>query len=290
MQTGRTGRWVAAWWGAWLAVAVLCAPPGAAAEDTTTEARDLFLEGVKMADEQRWSEAVQYFRQSRALMDRDSTVFNLAVALFRLGRYGESVQAFEDFLGMTEGNARAADAREQARGFVRRAEASLATLILEIAPPEATVSVDGETVDGEGARRELRLDPGSHRLRIEARNHLPQSVRLSLMSSSEASTRVELVPLMGDLDRQAQREESARRAAAAEAAAGGNEGASVAGGDEAATETDEGGRRPLLKSPWFWTAVGVVVVGAGVGLGVGLSGSGGSADPYGGTTGVVLRP
>jgi tetratricopeptide (TPR) repeat protein len=286
MMTARHGTWAGAWWGGWLALAVLVVPAPVGAQDSASEARDLFIQGVKLADQQHWAEAVQHFRKSRALMDRDSTVFNLAVALFRLGRYREAVEAFEDFLDMTDGQAQA-PARQEAKSFLRQAKGSMATLVLEVSPSHATVSVDGEAMEGEGARRELLLDPGPRRLRIEAPNHMAQSLKLSLMSGSEAGTRVELVPLMGDLE--GQRAESARRAAAAQAAADGRGSVSFAG-DGTPADADDGSRRPLLKNPWFWVATGVVLVAAGVGLGVGLSGGGGGSDPYGGSTGVILRP
>jgi tetratricopeptide (TPR) repeat protein len=283
---GRYGtKMRAAWLG--LALAVLAAPGGVAAQGASDEAREQFLQGVQMADDQRWAEAVQHFRQSRALLERDSTVFNLAVALFRLGKYGEAVAAFEDFLEMSEGDAAAAKARAEAQSFMRRAKSSMARVVLEVSPADATVAVDGEPMEGQGTRRELSLDPGSRRLRIEAPNHLAQTLKLSLLSGSEATTRVELVPLMGDLDRQAQREESARRAAAAEAAADGRGGVTYAADG---SPMDDGSRRPLIKNPWFWVAAGAVLVAAGVGLGVGLSGGGGGSDPYGGTTGIVIRP
>jgi hypothetical protein len=272
-------RWAGMGLGLALAMGVLASSPGAArAQGATDEARELFLKGVQMADEQRWGEAVQYFRQSRELMDRDSTVFNLAVALFRAGKYRDAITAFEEFLGMVDPKA-PAQVKSEAQGFLRKARASVAKVQLTVSPENAVVSVDGETLEGTGSQRELILDPGPRRLRIEAPSFLPQTIRLSLMSGAEASTQVELVPLMGDL--QGSQDESVRRGAA--------DGRGVTFGDGQERDRD-GSRRSIFKSPWFWVATGVVLAAVGVGLGVGLSGGGGAGDPYGGSTGVIIRP
>lgn len=258
------------------------------AQGPQEEARELFLKGVEMADQQRWSEAVQSFRRSRALVDRPSTVFNLAVALLRLGRYGESLEAFDDFMGMTDPE-RDAEARKQAEQFMRQARTGRATLVLTVSPEAAVVYVDGERREGEGTDRTLVLDPGRHTLRIEAEGYLAQQLRLSMLSGSETSTAVELVPMMGDLGRQDQMEESRRRQAEAEARAEGRVDRSLTDAGSGSAPAEAGDERSVWKSPWLWVAAGAMLVGAGVGLGVGLSGGDG-ADPYGGTTGVVLRP
>jgi hypothetical protein len=277
-------RWAGMGLGLALAMGVLASTAGAAsAQGATEEARELFRKGVQMADEQRWGEAVQYFRQSRELMDRDSTVFNLAVALFRAGKYRDAITAFEDFLRMVDPKA-PAQVKNEAQGFLRKAKASVAKVQLTVSPENAVVSVDGETLEGTGSQRELVLDPGPRRLRIEAPSHLSQTIRLSLMSGAEVSTQVELVPLMGDLH--GGQDESARRSAAAQAAADGRA-VTFAGEGQ---EPRDGSRRSVFKSPWFWVATGVVLAAVGVGLGVGLSGGGGASDPYGGSTGVIIRP
>src|SRR3989442_6429932 len=82
------------------ALLVLGAPAYAqqpANDATAAQARTFFEQGVQFADQERWGEALEYFRRSRALLERPRTVFNMGNALVRLGRHVETVQALQDF-------------------------------------------------------------------------------------------------------------------------------------------------------------------------------------------------
>lgn len=138
----------------------------------TEQARGLFHQGITLADQDRWAEALAAFQQSLGLVPRASTRFNLARALLRLGRLREAIEAFDAYLA----EARGASEAERIAGATRlRAEAvaALATLRLTGLPEEAEVSVDGALLPGRGAPRVLRVDPGVRRVEVrDAAGHV----------------------------------------------------------------------------------------------------------------------
>ena len=227
-------------------------PPDAAGSEVD-EARELFLRGVELSEQERWGEALELFRRSRAITDRPSTTFNIAVALLRLGRPTEGLTALRDYLRIAgpEDEARRAEAQE----LLELALSSVAELTLEVEPPFAEVRVDGALQAGDTRERVLTLDPGAHTVRVSAERHEPEAFEVSLLTAERASRHVTLQRLPDPIVRPVTPEPPPEPA--------------------------------LLEQPWLWIVAGVIVVGAGVGIGVALAS--GTEDPYPGTTGVVLQ-
>jgi len=302
---------------------VLAAPSRAMAQQPSTDdssrARALFTRGVELADDERWGEAVEYFRRSRALVERPSTVFNLGNALLRLGRYNEAVRAFQDFLAMP--NAQDAGQRAQAEQAMATARESLGRLVLTVSPDTAHVLVDGTAIETTGPTREIWLDPGDRSIRIVAEGREPETFTVSALPGVRFERRIDLAPARGPRSRISVRSTVASalieidgdrvgRGQVNETVTPGRHRIEVSATGYRTTHRDvdldageslsvEAPLEPLgaaggsgesggiLSSPIFWIVTGVVVVGAGVGIGVAVA-SGGAEDPYAGTTGVVL--
>ena len=165
----------------------LWALPGglASAQETTDdarleEARVLFERGLSLTDEERWAEALEYFRRSRAIAERPSGVYNAAVALYHLGRYQEALTAFEDYLNLTT-EAEDGERYGEAQRYLEEMQRNLGRLTLTVTPADAEVAVDGAPVPGEGARRELHLDPGSRNVTISADGYHTRRLSLSVL-------------------------------------------------------------------------------------------------------------
>lgn len=141
-----------------------------------------------------------------------------------------------------------------------------------MSPDDARVRVDGETTEGTGAERELRLDPGQHRLRVEADGYEPQTVRLSVLASSDVETRITLAP---------RAEPSVPAPATVPSPRAPSSGLSP--GSIEAPRSDEGAKPALV---WGLTAGAAVVVAAVVVASV--LAAGGGDDGYAGSSGVVL--
>jgi tetratricopeptide (TPR) repeat protein len=96
-----------------------------AATSPATEARVLFNEGVALAKQERWEEALAKFEASKQLVERASTLFNIGTALVRLGRGAEAIPVLERFLTLEEQPERrkaAQDLIDEARGSVKPVE------------------------------------------------------------------------------------------------------------------------------------------------------------------------
>lgn len=230
------------------------APPTESAPAPEVEAQRLFRRGLELGEQDRWSEALELFRRSRALVERPSTLFNIGYALFRLGRFGEAVETFDAYLA-TPGVETSGLAAEAAR---RREEAqrSLATLTLELSPADARVAVDGDPRTGEGSPRTLALDPGRHVLRASAPDHEEAQLELSVLAAEAVTRSLTLTPIVREV---------------------------IAPPITVVHET------PIVEDPIFWGVTGGVIaaIAVAVGVGVGVATSATPA-PYGGTTGVVL--
>ena len=287
----------------------------------TAEARRLFEEGIDRADQERWGEAVELFRRSRAIVERPSTVFNLGNALFRLARYQDAVRAFEDFLRIAE--ASDADGRRSAQQLMETARRSLGRLVLTLSPGEAEVRIDGQVVDGSGATREITIDPGEHTLAVRAPGRREATSRVSVLPGARVEQRVELAVSteVTAVPRGPARLTITSNVSGATILLDGDEVGSGTASEEvepgrhtievtadghrsfrrvvnvrrgAALEVqatleriggDEGGG--VFSSPVFWIVSGLVVAGAATGaiLAVTMSGE---SDPARGSTGVVL--
>jgi len=249
---------------AWL-VFVSLAPSRALAqrEDTATlrEARTLFERGLELSDQERWGEALGFFRRSRALAPRPSTIYNVALVLQRLGRLGEAATSYEEFLTVAPVND---ERRGEAQHQLEMVRASMAELRLRVTPPDAIVTVDGAAAAGTGASRSLSLDPGEHRVVVAASGRQSQTLTLSVSPGAAEERAISLRP--------------------AEIGAGLTESSAAAGVRD---EGEESGG--VLSSPAFWIVAAVVVAGAAIGLGAVLLSEDGD-DDYAGSSGVVLVP
>jgi hypothetical protein len=235
------------------------APPAVAqragVDPTAAEAQALFRRGVELGEQDRWAEALEHFRRSREIAPRPNTVFNVAFALGRLGRLAQAVEAFDEYLALTEGET--SERRDEALRLRGEALASLAELELELSPPDARVWVDGDLREGAGSPRSLALDPGRHVVRATAEGHEEGVLTVSVLSGERSQRSLALRPL-----------ETPERDPSPPPPPG----------------------RSIVEEPLFWVIAGALVVGAGVGLGVGVAASQpGAAPPSGGSSGVVLE-
>lgn len=163
-----------------------------AAEDLE-RARTLFEQGIAFVDAGRWLEALAAFRASQAIVERPGTLFNIGNALFRLGRPLEAKRVLELYLRRPEVVGDAPATRDGA-ALLGLATRSVATLSLEISPPDAIVAVDDVPQDAMGASRSIAVEPGSHVLRVTAQGFVETRISVDLMPGATHSERVTLAP------------------------------------------------------------------------------------------------
>jgi hypothetical protein len=178
----------------WLALAALPAQAQRSPSSRTEqEARTLFQSGLAAASEERWADALELFRRSRALVERPSVLYNEAQVLVRLGRFVEaraSLRAFQAASGASTDEERAR--LERARALLTEIEAQIATLVVRVDPPGAILEVDGEPSATTGPIRTLELDPGRHAITVRAQGRDPRSFTVALLSGTRSSETVTL--------------------------------------------------------------------------------------------------
>jgi hypothetical protein len=225
-------------------LATLTCARGAAAQDPAptaaevTLAREQFRDGVAAARTGRWWEALEAFTRSYELAPRPATLLNLAGAQVETGHLVEGAESYRRFLREADG--RAAQRIPMAEAALAAVEPRIARVRVEIEGllSRDVVSLDelplSEAVLGE----ELPVNPGAHALRVERDG---AEVGRAEFDVVEGERRLAPIAL------------------------------TLPPGEEAPAES---AGPAWLRSPWFWTAVGVVVVGAAVGIGVGVATSG----------------
>jgi hypothetical protein len=236
----------------------------ARAESDKERARDLFQEGVSLAKDERWTEALSRFEESRALFERPSTVFNIGTTLMRLERHKAAIAAFEQFLTLTD----SPEQRSAAEELMRQSKESLASVQLTIEPHGATLVIDGETLPANGPTRHLQLDPGERIMEVSATGFDSLREALDLEPGAKLVRTIALSPVAPPSVAPPPPPTAPQMTPVAE------------------TKVEE---ESILASPWFWVVAGAVVVGAAVGIGVGV-GTRRVADPSGGTAMDTIEP
>lgn len=286
--------------------------PSVPPDQQTIEAQRLFAQGVALAGEERWGDAVAYFRRSRALIERPGTVFNIAVALVRLGRASDALEALGDFLRIADPQSERVR-RAEAERMQALVSATLVRLELSVSPTVARVVVDGTARAERGPLRTVSLDPGRHTLLVSAPDHAERRLEVSTLPGETTRVSVHLTPTTGrlvvivtPLDARLRIDgalvDTTRESNGAIGVSlmPGRHRLRVDADGREATERDvtlrAGARTTLqldlaperltvLQKPIFWIVTGVVAASAGVAIGVAASGT---DAPYAGSTGIVL--
>jgi hypothetical protein len=182
---------------------VLAPAPGFAQDDAELErAADLFQQGIELTDVERWGEAVEYFRRSLEIIERPSTLFNLGIALHRLGRATESTRTLERFRELAAGDEALRARVQEAERLLVTIRATIGELRLAVDPPDAIVRIDGSVAPGDGALRTIAIDPGSHRVLVEASGHRTAESEVSVLPGAtlEEEVRLEPLPVTAELE------------------------------------------------------------------------------------------
>jgi tetratricopeptide (TPR) repeat protein len=228
-------------------VSVVQAQEGDARDQAT--ARRLFKQGLSLAQSQRWAQALSAFRRSADLVPRASTSYNIANALYRLGRPADALVELDHYSAMDEVQADPIALQREA-GLRAVLNEAVAQVRFAITPSDATLFIDGRVSSMTGFERLVRLNPGTHSLRVVREGYASAMRELRAERGSREYYSIAL-------DRTAP--------PASEPLA-----IVLPGGSAAESAQDD--RKPFVKRPGFWVMIGaIVVVGVGVGVAVALT-------------------
>jgi tetratricopeptide (TPR) repeat protein len=156
------------------------------------EAMRLRVLGEAAMDRGDLAEALDLLQLAYRVYPSPNSRYNIGVALDRLGRSGEAVEAFEDFL------ARVPNAPEEVRRVAEKRAAELATqigrLTIVASPSDSRVTVDGRLLAVE-RRRDLPLMPGKHEIVAERTGYLSLIEHVSIAAGEARSAALTLAEL-----------------------------------------------------------------------------------------------
>ena len=241
-----------------LALSTICGPAWVPVLSTATaqddaesreRARRLFEEGLALANSERWTEALSAFRRSAELVPRASTSYNIANALYRLGRPVDALEELDRYEEMPEVRA-GGTAWERGTALRDLLDAAVAEVRLAITPASAKVFVDGRLSAATGLDRTIRLNPGTHSIHITHESYASSLRELRVEPGGREAYTIALQP---------------HTPTPPPAMAVTPSGVSPA-------EAAQDDRKPFVKRPGFWVMIGaIVVVGVGAGVAVALT-------------------
>lgn len=210
--------------------------------------RGLVHDALREYDAGNYDEARSLFARAHAVFPNARTHRGIGKADFELRNYAESIAQLEQALGST---VRPLDEKLRAdtEELLSRARAFVGWLVVQTKPPATEVRIDGVPVDMTlGQPVVVKL--GEHLVEASVAGYAPEKRHVRAEGGATQTLTIVFT-----------------RALEAEPA-----------------ETQ---RRSWARSPWLWSAVGVVVAGAAVGTAIAVSG-GSKTGPYDrGTTGLL---
>lgn len=224
----------------------------AATDPDAIKARELFEKGVAAYQDGRYADAIASFEESYRLRKTASVTLNLGITLRAMGRLVEARDRFREFFELASERMRE-QYEAEVRGYLNEIGRRVGTVhINSLNPSSASISIDDRRVVPD-PNNNIDVDPGSHRIFVEAPEYLPYRAPLAV---TEHAT----VPLDIKLDKIA--------------SGGGNPICDAAGNPPGCTPSNATPPKagpPITSQWWFWTGIGLLAVGAGVGIAVGVS-------------------
>jgi len=219
------------------------APASTSSEPTAkqlAEARRLFARGVEYAREHSYSRAASKFEEALAIHRAPAIEYNLASALYELGRFDESYSAVTHVLAAADVSL---DVRARAQQLARTLTERTARLTVLIGgnAPGVAVRVDGVPWAPSQVGVTHAVAPGRHVIEATSNGHVLSRRDIQIPLRTAALIDLTLIPC------------------------GGQSSLTEAGGPQplAAGQSDRHARN-LLRNGWLWGGVAAVLVAGGV--------------------------
>jgi len=165
----------------------------------TGDAKRHFTNGVHLFEDRNFAGALVEFEASFQLNATAAALQNIAVCQKGLFRYAEAISTLErmlrDFAAQLS-----ADDKKAAQDAIREMSALLGTVVLQITPPDARVSINGAPLPADAMKSPVRLAAGEYRFAVEAPGYAPQEKTIRVVSGQkDRPIIVALSPLSGTL-------------------------------------------------------------------------------------------
>jgi tetratricopeptide (TPR) repeat protein len=229
------------------------------------KARQLFQRGVELAQREQFGQAAQRFREALVIHQAPTVEYNLAAALFELGKY-------EEAFNRAQSVEHAADTPEALRARAQKLSralyphtARLTVTASSSSEEDVAVHIDNEQLARTQMGIPRAVSPGNHHIEAERQGKVISErdiqvplrtaviVDVSLIIAEAAAQQVAAVQTLPDTD------------------------AASPASEPVSGERDDRDRKKRIRL-WSGIAAGVVAIGAGVALAVLLSKDGGKQE------------
>lgn len=168
-------------------------PATAAAEADREAARQRFLRGVELIQQERWEEGLEEFRESYELSPTQSALFNHALCLRLLRRYAEAMEVLTEYRRLYADSVPASRLAE-----VEREIATIRELVgrLEVqlgGASSAEVYIDNERAGHAPTTEPLIVAPGRHSVEVRAPGFQPYRQSIALSSGEDITLTASMV-------------------------------------------------------------------------------------------------
>jgi len=207
------------------------------------QARELFAEGVSLADRGDWTEAVERFRRALVLHDAPTIRYNMAQSLFRLGRLTEALQSLD---ALEAGGPTSSDVAEGAATLRRELVPRIGRLTVRVRGEAAgcVVELDAVNLAPDSVGVALPTDPGTRRVRLVCGATIVDDVTVAVPEGGAAHVVLATAPaVVAPVDEEALAEPP--------------------------RPEDDGGS-DVTSEPWFWVVIGIVAAGVVAGTTAGI--------------------
>lgn len=179
------------------AVLLLCVVPAAAGADESA-ARAHYASGRAYYDQGRYEDALREFEEAlREAPDAQKGLmaFNVAQAQERLGKVAEAIASLQQYLTLVPD----AEDRPTVEARIQTLQARLTQtgIVLTVSEEGARVFVDGHESGTTPLAEPIRVEPGSHELRVEKEGFRPLRLRVSVEAGRQVETEVILTAIEG---------------------------------------------------------------------------------------------
>jgi hypothetical protein len=178
-----------------LSLLLLAGPVRAAevSDEGKAQARALMQEGARHYSRGDYEAALEKFQAAHRAFANPRILFNMGQAYRGLGRYVESIEAFQRFL--TEATEAPATARASATKAVDELRSKVAFLEISCGVAGAEVSLDGQPKGTTPLPGTIAVLPGPHQLLVEKAGSLPFTSKVLAARGARQKIEVVLEPI-----------------------------------------------------------------------------------------------
>jgi hypothetical protein len=177
-----------------VAAALLPARPLQAQTDTQSTARAHFEAGYRLVEQGALDAAIEEFELAYEKSPHFSVLYNLGQAYASIGRSVEAVDRLKRYLEL--GGAQINEARtQQVRELIAYHSRRIGSVVLDVRPPGARVSIDGKAIDATALSSPIPLNLGVHGVVAERPGYATATLSIRIAASETARVSLELEAL-----------------------------------------------------------------------------------------------